>query len=237
MSFFPILSVNNYSEMLTKLGWYTWGVSIFCIVMLRQFVRPMTELSDYIDSVFPKEAADFLHLPISLIGVLALAILFALIAHAVKLHDRLSDLLRIRSEFDVNYVLYPLAIASGSTLSVAQFDKVRLSRKSLMGATFYAYVSSTKPVIDSHTITQALTNWSWFWICLEAITLLFATATILAVYGAWTPAALLLIACIVLLLLMRFFRLQSAAYAESQVAQVVRDETRRAAVAAEFNAL
>ncbi|NTG74480.1 hypothetical protein G6M02_14230 [Agrobacterium rhizogenes] len=237
MSFFPIFSVNNYTQMLTKLCWYTGGVALFCIFMLKQFAPPVRQLSAYIDSVFPKEAANLLHLPNSLVGVFILAAAIAFIAHAIKLHDRLSDLLCIRNEFDVNYVLYPLAIASGANLSVAQFNRVRQQRKSLMGSTFYAYASSTTPAIDSHTITQALTNWSWFWVCLEAIVLLTVTAIFLAGFGAWTPAASLLIACMVLLLFMRFFRLQSAAYAEGQVEQVVRDDIRRAAVAAEFNAL
>lgn len=237
MSFFPILTVNNYKEMLSKLGWYTCGVALLCIFVLRQFVPPVAQLSAYIDSVFPKEVADVLPFPISLVGVFILAIATALVAHAIKLHDRLSDLLRIRDEFDVNYVLYPLAIASGASMSVAQFNKVRQLRKSLMGSSFYAYASSTSPVIDNHTIVQALTNWSWFWVCLEAIALLTVTAIILAIYGAWLPSAWLLIACTALLLLMRFFRLQSAKYAESQVEQVLRDGTRRAAVAAAFNAL
>lgn len=237
MPFFPIFSVNNYNEMLTKLGWYTFGGALLCIFTLRQFTPLVTQVTACIDSVFPKEAADVLPFPISLVSVFILAIATALVAHAIKLHDRLSNLLGIRNEFDVNYVLYPLAIASGANLSVAQFNKVRQLRKSLMGSTFYAYVSSTNPVIDSHTITQALTNWSWFWVCLEAIAFLTVTAIILAIYGAWPAAASLLIACMVLLLLMRFFRLQSATYAESQVEQVLRDSARRAAVAAEFNAL
>jgi hypothetical protein len=200
-------------------------------------VPPITQLSAHIDSVLPKDFTDFIPFPVSFAGVFILSFMIAVTAHAIKLHDRISDTLRIRNEFDVNYVLYPLAIASGAKLSVAQFNNVRSRHKSLMGSTFYNYVSSTKPVIDSHTITQALTNWSWFWICLEMTTIFTTTAIILAIYGAWLPAALLLMACIVLLLSMRFFRLQSAMYAESQVEQVLRDSVRRDAVAAEFNAL
>lgn len=237
MSFFSFASVDNYKQMLRKLSWYTGIVTLFCIIILRTYVPPIAQMSDWINSIFPDEAATLLRISVSFAGVAVPAVLISLFAHSIKLHDRLSDLLRIRHEFDVHYVLYPLAIASGACLSIAQFSKVRQMRKSLMGSTFYAYVSSTNPVIDSHTITQALTNWSWFWASLEAIVILSLTAIILALYGAYFPSTCILIVCTFLLLIMRFFRLQSAIYAESQVVQILRDETRRSLVAAEFNAL
>jgi hypothetical protein len=237
MTFFPILNVNTYNEMLTKLGYYTFAVTLFCIYLLRRFVPPVAQFSTYIDSLVPAEAKDVFPVPVSFAGLFAFAIGIALLAHAIKLHDRLSDLLRIRKEFDINYVLYPLAAASRPAISLGQFSKIRGQRSNLMASTFYSYASSTRPVIDSHTITQALTNWSWFWVCLEAIAILFGTAITLAFYGEWKTTAFLLIGCSVLLLLMRFFRLQSAVYAESQVEQILRDPVRRASVAAEFNAL
>lgn len=237
MAFIPILSVHNYEEMLAKLGWYSGGVALGCIFILRHFVPPIARLSANIDSVFPKELAAILPFPVSLVGVFILAIPIALVAHAIRLHDRLSDLLRIRREFDVHYVLYPLAIASGASMQVAQLTKIKQMRQSLMDSVFYVYASSTNPLIDSHTITQALTNWSWFWIILETATLLIGTAIILVTYGAWIPATSLLIASTILIFFMRFFRLQSAAYAERQIEQVLRDSSRREAVAAAFNAL
>ncbi|WP_286300114.1 hypothetical protein [Aminobacter sp. SS-2016] len=237
VSLFPIFSVSNYREMLTKLAWYTFGVAIVCIFTLSHFAPPIKKLIALIENLFPREAAEVLPFPASLLGVFTLAIGVGLIAHAIRLHDRLSDLFRIRKEFDVHYILYPLALASGATLSITRLHEVKQQRKRLMGSTFYAYVSSTKPEIDSHTVIQALTNWSWYWVCLEATTLLTLTALVLAIYGAWLASTCLLLGCTMLLLFMRFFRLQSADYAATEVEQVLRDDTRRAAVAAEFNAL
>lgn len=236
-SILPPLSVNNYPEMLLKLGWSAGLVSFGCLLVLRRYVSPIAEFSSYIDGIVPKEIAELVHIPGSVFGVAILAIIIAVVAYAIKLHDRLSDLLRLRAEFDVHYILYPLAIASGATLSSAQFSKIRQQRNSLMGAAFYQYASSTKPTIDTHTITQALTNWSWFWACLEAMTLLLISASVLAVYDAWKPAVTLCFISVLLMLAMRFFRLQSAGYAESQAEQILRDEDRRSAVAALFNAL
>jgi hypothetical protein len=173
----------------------------------------------------------------TIIGAAIIAILFAIFANAIKLHDRLSDVLLIRYKFDVNCVLYPLAIVSGASVSVGQFLKLRQNRKLLMSKTFYNYVSSTRPVIDSHTITQALTNWSWFWACLEAISMFSLSALILVFNGAFQPAAWLFIVCATLLLFMQFFLAQAIIYAESQVTEVLQCDTRRAAVEAEFNAL
>lgn len=237
MKFFPILNVNNYNEMLAKLGWYSAFVSLVSIFILRSNVPPIQSLSAYIDKIVPNDIAGVLPFPVSLAGVFVISILVGIVAHSIKLHDRLSDLFRIRKEFDVNFVLYPLAIASGAKISPAQLDRIKQNRSALMGSTFYAYVSSTKPVIDSHTITQSLTNWSWFWVLLEAQGILSVTAVLLAIYGAWFQTAMVLFACIFMLVPMRFFRLQSAKYAESQVQQVLRDTVRRADVAAEFNAV
>jgi len=237
MSFLPIFSVKNYPEMLAKLGWYAFTVALFSIFMLREYVQPVTQLSRYIDDVFPQELAGAVPFPISLAGVFVLAVGIALIAHSFKLHILISSALRIRAEFDVNFVLYPLAIASGAKLTSAHLTKIENDKNRLMYSAFYAYVSSTEPKTDRHTITQALTNWSWHWVCLETTAILGVTAIVLAIYDAGGQAASLLIVCAVLLLFMRFFRLQSAEYARRQVEQILQDATRRTAVAAEFNAL
>lgn len=237
MSIFPGSSVSNYKEMLSKLSWYTGFAALICILILQAYVPPVKQLSAYIDGVFPKDFADLVQFPISYAGVFILAIIIGLLAHAIKLHDRLSDVFCIRKEFDLKQLLYPLAIASGASLSIAQFRSMRENREDLMSSTFYKYASSTEPKISSHTITQALTNLSWFWVCLEAITLFTLSAVFLMAYNAWQPAALLLTCCAVLFILMWFFRSQTRTYAERQVRLILDDNTRRMEVTAVFNAL
>jgi len=216
---------------------YTFCVSALCILILNSFVPSIGKAITYLNSSLLQYLPDNITTSSRITGELLLIFTAAILISAVKLHDRLSDILRIRNEFDIHYVLYPLVAASGATLSATQFNQVRLQRRRLMTSCFYAYASSTTPTIDRHTISQALTNWSWFWVSLEAISLFFTTAIVLMCYAAWMPAALLLMGCLMLLLFMRYFRLQSASYAERQVKQILHDETRRSQIADTFNAL
>jgi hypothetical protein len=60
---------------------------------------------------------------------------------------------------------------SGATLTLDQLAKLDARRNDLMGQVFYAYASSdlAKCKIDTHNVTMALDQWSWYWIGLEAM--------------------------------------------------------------------
>jgi hypothetical protein len=167
------------------------------------------------------------------------AFLIAFLSESIKLHDKVSDLLRIRSEFDTRWILIPMALLSSATLTSAQFEKLRAERGRLMDDVFYAYASGSakRQMIDDHAITQALTAWSWYWLCVEAIAVVIPTAAILAFSGQsfWVESLLAIV--LSLMLMMRVFRADCAKYADSQVRQILNDISRRTAVAATFNAL
>ena len=102
-----------------------------------------------------------------------IALLVALFTRAVKLHDLVSDVLGIRRRFDCNYILFPLAALVGENLSSRQKEAATAARSNLMRQVFYRYASSRadSPLVDKHEIEYALDQWSWFWVCVEAIVL------------------------------------------------------------------
>ena len=127
-------------------------------------------------------------------GVATVVIAFALaaVAYVAKLHDRVSDLFGIRARFDVNEILKPSALATGTPLSPSQIQKLRAKRLDLMGPVFYKFASSGKPIIDPHYITMALTQWSWYWVVIElnVVVGLVAIALLFASQFVWLSAAL-----------------------------------------------
>jgi len=105
------------------------------------------------------------------------------IARSIRLHDRISDVFRIRLRFDVDYLLLPLARDSGANVGALSMAKLRKERGRLMAKTFYKYASSTDPVIDKHLIYQALDWWSWYWVLVEAVAVFLPTGVSLLFLG------------------------------------------------------
>ena len=233
----PKLTVSNYPEMLRKLSIATFFMTIGSLMLLRTYVHSIDSALMHLDVNFPNVPVFG---PIKIpFGTFLVAFVVAAISKSMKLHDKISDALRIRSEFDIRWILAPMALLSGASLSSGQFEKMAVERRRLMGELFYTYASSTpgRQVIDGHTVTQALTTWSWYWLCVEAVAIILPTAAILAYEGqnSWT-AGLLAIA-LMLMLAMRVFWFDCSRYANSQVRQILNDSGRRAEIAAVFNAL
>ena len=175
----PKLTVTNYPEMLLKLWAANFLVTIGCLWLLRIYVGPIDEALKHLDATPAVPVFGTVTIPF---GTFVVAFLISIFSAGIKLHDKISDALRIRSEFDIRWILIPMALLSGAALTTAQFEKLKIDARRLMGEVFYTYASSTagKQVIDEHAITQALTCWSWYWVCVEAIAVLIPTAAIFA---------------------------------------------------------
>jgi hypothetical protein len=232
----PKLTVKNYPEMLRKLSTAAFVVCVACLTYLRSSVVSIDKMLNYLDAVIPANAPFFSSMKIPL-GTALIAFVIAVFTEAVKLHDKISDALEIRKTFDVWWILKPMAKLSGAKLTKARASKLEPERKRLMGEVFYKYASSTKPKIDRHTITQALTAWSWYWLCLEAIVIIILTAVIALLAKQFIGAAVLVAVAITLSLLMCWFWSDCKKYADSQVRQILNDKTRKTAIVAIFNAL
>ena len=233
----PKLSVSNYPEMLRKLSSSAFLVTAFSVTYLRAKVPEIEALLSVLDAsavVFPKIGE--ITMPF---GTLASSFLVAVVSESIRLHDKVSNLIGIRLKFDVEQILKPMAQEADVELNDAQQQKLVLDRNRLMGELFYAYASSSpgKAKIDPHNITQALTTWSWYWMAVEAIVILALVALSLIFFGkgsvAWLPAI-----CIgVLLILMKVFYGDCCRYANTQVKEILADQTRLSTIVNRFNAL
>jgi hypothetical protein len=234
-----LLSVKTYDEMLRKIAVYAFVVGAACATILRANVGSINEFAAIIDVQVPQGLIAALQLPTFALptATLLVGLLAALLSHMFKLHDKISDLLRMRQDFDVRWILLPMAALSGASITPEKLDKVIAQRDRLMKDVFYKYASSTKPLIDTHAITSALTNWSWYWCALEACVYLTATSLILIAFGAWQPAAWMLLTSVALTIVMRLLRYDSGSTANAEIEEIMADETRRNEVAARFDAL
>ena len=232
----PKLTVSNYPEMLRKLSTATFFVTIGCLVILRT-VEPIDGALKHLD-VFTPAIPIFGSVKIPF-GTFLIAFVVAAVSESIRLHNKISDVFRIRSEFDLRWILIPMALLSAVVLTSAQFEKLRIEKRRLVNEVFYAYASSTagRQVIDPHLITQALTTWSWYWLCAEAIVIIIPTAAILAFWSQFQWVSGLLTTVLVLMLVMRVFRADCSMYAEAQVREILSDNGRRQRVVAIFNAL
>ena len=106
----------------------------------------------------------------------AVPFLLALFSRVIKLHDRVSDLLRLRYLIDTRWILIPLAEGVGLDLDGSRRLLIRRNRRNAMYSVFYPYVSLPEAKIDRQLVRSALDNIGWFWVLLEAIVVVLATS-------------------------------------------------------------
>lgn len=231
----PKLTVSDYPEMLRKLSATLFLVTLGCLSLLRAQIPSVDDFFSRFDVSREITLVGSIHVSL---GTVVIAFIVAAISESVKLHDKISGLLGIRAGFDVYRILIPLALLSSATVGDSRYGKIMTDRNRLMREVFYAYASSAKDTkIDKHLVIQALTAWSWYWFCVESITIIAAAAVVLARFGQWTTATLMLALILVLQLLARIFQAEANKYAEAEVSQIVADAARREAVKSVFDAL
>lgn len=231
----PKLTVSDYREMLRKLSFSVFLVTAACIFFLRNQISTVDELFSLLDVTPPINTFKLITIPF---GTFVVAIVIAIISESIKLHDRISKLLDIRAVFDVRWILIPMALLSGATVTRERINRIDSDRSRLMADVFYKYASSAKDAeIDGHLITQALTAWSWYWLIIETMVIVIPTAAVLAWFGQSKAAAAFLALALVLLFLMRLFRAEANKYADAEISAILADDDRRRAVRAVFDAL
>src|ERR1700694_1200174 len=157
--------VTDYSKMLIRIMASTFVLSVLALWLLR---TKIPELDAAIAAHLPTLTIKVLDLPVSF-GTLFPAAAVTVLFRMFRVHDRISDLLRIRRRFDVKHILGPLAVGSLGNVSDEQLQRIRAGRDDLMYKVFYRYASSKTPAIDAHFIEDALDWWGWYWCILEAI--------------------------------------------------------------------
>ncbi len=116
----------------------------------------------------------------------------ALLSRIVKLHDRISNVFRIRRTFDLNWILRPLAQKVGYPITGEAWRVIQASRRTAMQQTFYRYASFTAPKIDIQLVRSAADAWAWFWCCVEPPAIFLISAILFAYFDAWGSAGIAL---------------------------------------------
>ena len=138
MSFNPFGAANDYPTMLNKIATYMFLVSILLITLVRNRIPSIEQILSPYNFQIPIASG----LPIPL-GTILPAFAISFITRIFKLHDRISDIFKIRQRFDTYIILYPMALASTAELSLPQVNKISIQRNELMSKVFYKYASST----------------------------------------------------------------------------------------------
>jgi hypothetical protein len=184
----PKLTVSDYPEMLRKLSTAAFLVTIACTSLVRSQVPTIDQ---YLGSLDLTSKVGVYSIPVP-VGTLLVAAIVAVLSESVKLHDKISRALGTRAVFDVRWILLPMALLSGAVVDRKRFDRISTDRRRLMNEVFYKYASSAKTAdIDGHLITQALTAWSWYWMCVESLVILGLTGALLAWFADWGATALI----------------------------------------------
>jgi hypothetical protein len=223
---------DSYSDMLQRIFVMSVVTGIICTLILSD---ASPALKGILDSV--KTEAD-----IGLIkGLKALYVLIpllvALFSRVMKLHDRISDVFRIRYVFDTKFILYPLAEESGITLSDALKKKIAKDRNKMMYAVFYPYASFRDPKIDRQLVQTSADHWGWYWVFLESAFMFAVTAVILGVIGEYRHALLCMIIIVVELVFLLFLGFACRRNAQPQVDAILADRGRFNAISSEFQRL
>ncbi|MDH2337020.1 hypothetical protein [Clostridium perfringens] len=166
----------SYDDMLNKIGMCTWGFLVGgWYLILLSFPEFNNLVNDLINSFFEISS------PIKIFGftlpiTFVIPTFIALIFRIIKLHDKVSNIFKIRLKYDLEYIILPLA--EGVGVSIISFNKIKENRSELMNNIFYRYASYASPKIDSHLINMALDTLCWYWIVLEGVVVTIITLSL-----------------------------------------------------------
>lgn len=224
----PFKTVSSYGAMLNKLA-----VANFCLLVFLWILALDTQ-SEFL-SFFDSKVGEVEIFGLKLkFGVLVPPLLVALIFRGIKLHDTISDLLKIREKYDVDNILSKFRERTGVNVSIT---KIKENRKKLMGRTFYKYASSTasETVIDKHLIEMVLDQLSWYWMCVESIFTISCFLLFFLFSAEWQVLMWLLIADVVLVVMAKVFKNKAKSYTAREVDIILEKESRVRAIREVFD--
>lgn len=212
----------DYSEMLRKIATFTFIVS--CILMV-VVTTASPSLSTFVDKF--SLSVDLFGIKKIAIGYIIPPALITIIARVIKLHDKISDVFKIREVFDICEILIPLAGGVGIATNLQTIEKFRNNRDDLMREAYFEYAGSMDPKIDPHLISTALDKWSWFWILIESVIVGILAQVVLLVIGAYQHAAWLGSILLVAIVIASTVHKACASAAHTQVKAILTDSQRQ----------
>jgi hypothetical protein len=215
----------SYSDMLKRIFWATFAVGVVCTLA----VTPASPLAYMFFESWDTKISIAILDSIKAWYVL-IPLLIAILSRVFLLHDKVSDLLRIRRRFDLEHILRPLADGVGFPTMGVGWKQIEQNRKLAMTRTFYRYASFRDPKIDVQLVRTAADRWAWFWCTVEPLIILVVAGIIMVVLGAWSLLCFILSGMVVLILISLLLWPQLRAGARNQVAEILHNDGWRAEV-------
>jgi hypothetical protein len=152
-------------------------------------------------------------------------LLVAILFRVFFLHDKISDLFRLRRRFDLENILRPLAEGIGFPTAGPKWERIEQDRDLAMTRTFYRYASFRDPQIDLQLVRTAADRWAWFWCTVEPLVILLITGLIFAMLAAWFQLFVVLVFMAVLIATGFLLWPQLRTGARNQVAEILNNKT------------
>lgn len=229
---------NDYSDMLNKLAGFVFWECVLCIALLRRHQEFNTWLSSFEQGLIPNDAIPenlrFLS-PLTL----GISILVAIIFHFTQLHNQIQKPFGIRKRFDTEYILKPLALGVGVSISKSATRAFHATRHTVMQRIFYRYASSTKSdsLVDKHNIVQALWRWTWFWMFEEGALLFLTFAVIAVIFGIHSLFLFFVAVSFIFVLIMALIKPSLVRAARSQIEQILDNQEAKSDIWNQISAL
>lgn len=209
-------TIKNYPAMLYRIAICNFIASIVLIYLLRNQIQEIDNLLSPINLTI--KISD---LELKLINVVV-AFVIALFSRMIKLHDRISDVLTIRKDYDIYKIIFPLASLSGANMDSDKIRKIKSNRGLIMHNIFYKYASSTESrcLIDHHSVTMAIDQWSYFWIFLEINFLILLSATTLFFFKLYLWSSILLLIFLIILVIQKILYKECIKYTTNELTEI-----------------
>ncbi len=222
-----LLNVENYKQMKKKISVWIFFILLLEIIVMdkrgfKVFYSIIPNFSLMIDMEFLKNVD---------VKLIIYPFLSAIFSFIFTIHDKISDVFRIRSGFEFRYIFSPITINILGKLPSSNKNVFMSDRHEIMRKMFYRYASSTDDgIVQRHHIHEALTNWSWVWISLEAILFNIVLAAISIITIGRFDLYLTLIFCGSFLFVGWFCWRRAKALANAQIQQIMDNANARAEI-------
>lgn len=223
-------TVNNYGAMLNKLATANFFAGLIAFYFLTTQSPPLSKLAA---SFSLDVAISGLKIPI---GFIILPLVAAIFFRAIKLHDRISSIFKIRQYYDWEYILKPLR---DSVESKKEKKVILKNRSKLMSRTFYKYASSRSdnPIIDKHLIEMVLDQLTWYWMMVESSFIAICVFAALLYLEAFEHAFAVLLLGLALIVFSKTLQKSCSKYTKQEIAEILNSHARKKEIREEFDAL
>ena len=205
----------NYPEMLDRIKTFTTLSTFFCLIVIFFSIDclriELNNLNNFLLNELNIENITIFGIVFktaSILILLIISVIIGLIFRYYLLHDKISDLFKIRLNYDIEIIIKPLLNEKGIIIVQNIEDKIVKKRDTLMDILFYDFAGTNEPVINIHYVYMALDSWSYYWINIETSIVLLISSIVSLIYYEFI-ISIIFIYIFIVLLFINHFRLRT----------------------------